>query len=623
MCGFAGFRDLRSGQPAASCLDAALAEIRHRGPDGEGKLLVDEFGFAHARLSIIDLTDAARQPMVDSTGRFVLLFNGEIYNYRELAKAYFPDDHSLNRDSDSAVLLAMYARYGRECLHHLNGMFAFAVVDLAARSVFLARDRFGEKPLYWVNTADCIAFSSELGALRRLMPEADWSIDPEALLLYHAIGSVPAPYTIYRAARALQAASWMTFDAQGRYDHGTYWGIAKHHFPPFVNRADAIAECKGHLLNAVSSRLVSDVPVGVFLSGGLDSGSILSLSHSLGTDVPEALCIDFPDPRFSEYPLAAQTAERFGARLHRSLVTPAEFNDNLDNFFRSADQPTTDGFNTHFVSMHAKQMGIKVWLSGVGGDELFGGYPSFRRMTRLTRLSTALQHIPLSALGRRLIERWLPHRHRWARLANLARPGDPALRAYQSLRNTIPAGMVTDLLSLRMQLQADHALHVVDGIYPDSAACTDDFQRASLFETTVYMASQLLRDIDNFSMAHSIEVRAPFLDHRLFEFAYGLPQTFKSEAGRLKPLLLDALVQPLPQTIASQPKRGFTFPIETWLRHDLASGFESYVLDPQNADFWDLEAVRRLWQAHLAGRVHWSVPWQFYAFARWYRGRYA
>lgn len=605
-------------------LDAALAEIRHRGPDGEGKLRVSEFGFAHARLSIIDLTEAARQPMVDRTGRFVLLFNGEIYNYRELAAAYFPDDHSLNRNSDSAVLLAMYTRFGRECLQHLNGMFAFTVVDLAARSVFMARDRVGEKPLYWVKTPDCLAFASEIGALRRLIPDADWSIDPEALVLYHSVGSVPAPYTIYRAARALRPANWMLFDAQGRQEVGTYWEPAGYGLQQPLDREEAIIACRGHLINAVRSRLVSDVPVGVFLSGGLDSGSILSLCHALGNDAPEALCIDFPDVGFSEYRLAAQTAKKFGARLHRSLVTPTEFNDNLDDFFSAADQPTTDGFNTYFVSLHAKGLGIKVWLSGVGGDELFGGYRSFRRLAKLSRLSSALQHAPLSVMARAWIEHWFPHRLRLARLANLSQRGNQAVRAYQTLRNTLPAGIVANyLLSPHMRHEAGQAQQVVDGIYPDPTLCKDDFQRASLLETTVYMASQLLRDIDNFSMAHSIEVRAPFLDHRLFEYVFALPSAFKSEAGRIKPLLLDALERSLPQAVLSQPKRGFTFPIETWLRRDLASTFESHVLDPHNAEFWDLDAVRRIWQAHLAGRVHWSVPWQFYAFARWHQRQHA
>ena len=622
MCGFVGFRDFRTGRPAASGLDAALAEIRHRGPDGEDRLLINEFGFAHARLSIIDLTDAAKQPMVDESGRFVLLFNGEIYNYRELAENHFADDHSLNRESDSAVLLAMYVRFGRECLKHLNGMFAFAVVDLATRSIFLARDRFGEKPLYWVKIKDCIAFASEIGALKRVVPDHDWSIDPDALLLYHGVGSIPAPFTIYRGVRALRAACWLEFDGRGESADGTYWALGgESHLKP-QDREEAVEGCRNRLLDAVQSRMVSDVPVGIFLSGGLDSGSILSLISTLGVQTPEALCIDFPDMRFSEYHLAAQTADRFGARLHRSLVTPEEFAANLESFFRSADQPTTDGFNTYFVSLHAKALGIKVWLSGVGGDELFGGYPSFQRIGRLIRLSRALQCILPPSFGR-MIELRFPHHYRWARVVSLGNKGDTASRAYQCLRNTIPARMVADLMSAAAQRDADYALRLIDGIYPDTATCVDNFQRASLMESGVYMASQLLRDIDNFSMAHSIEVRAPFLDHRLHDYVFRQQLRFKSQDGRNKPFLVDVLPNSLPMKVAMQSKQGFTFPIESWLRKDLRASFETCVLDPRNADFWDVSAVSRLWQAYLAGTIPWRVPWQFYAFSRWFRAHHA
>jgi asparagine synthase (glutamine-hydrolysing) len=622
MCGFVGFRDFRIGRPAASGLDSALAAIRHRGPDGEGKLFINEFGFAHARLSIIDLTDAAKQPMFDASGRFVLLFNGEIYNYRELAETYFPNDPSLNRESDSAVLLAMYVRFGRQCLKHLNGMFAFAVVDLTTRSIFIARDRFGEKPLYWVKTDNFIAFASEIGALKYVAPDCEWSIDHDALLIYHGIGSVPAPYTIYRAARALRAACWMEFDDRGQSTEGTYWTMGGESHSQPRDKEEAIEGCRNRLLDAVRSRMVSDVPVGIFLSGGLDSGGILSLISSLDVPTPEALCIDFPDKKFSEFRQAAQTAEGFGARLHRSLVTPEEFDSNLENYFSSADQPSTDGFNTYFVSLHAKALGIKVWLSGVGGDELFGGYPSFQRIGWLIKLSRALQCVLPPSFGR-MIERRFPHNYRWARMASLGGKGDAASRAYQCLRNPIPARMVADLMSAAVPRDSDAALRLIDGIYPDTASCVDGFKRVSLMESCVYMASQLLRDIDNFSMAHSIEVRAPFLDHRLFDYVFGLQPRFKLKDGRTKPLLVDALLNPLPATVAMQPKRGFTFPIESWLRTDLRASFEAIVLDPRNSDFWDIAAVRGLWHAYLAGHVHWSVPWQFYAFARWYRTHHA
>ena len=620
MCGLVGFRDYRDGFQAASKLDAALGALRHRGPDDAGTLIIDKFGFAHARLSIIDLTAAARQPIVDATGRFVLLFNGEIYNYRELADKHFSGDAHLNRASDTAVLLAMYVRFGRDCLKDLSGMFAFAVVDLQTKSVFLARDRFGEKPLYWVATSDCVAFSSEISALKRLLPDCDWSVDPAALLLYHAIGSIPAPYTIYRASRALRPGQWVEIDGSGGISEGTYWSVGESGFPVPRNRDEAIDGCRHRLLDAVRSRMVSDVPVGIFLSGGLDSGSLLSLISSLGAPCPEALCIDFADPQFSEYNRAAETARAFGAPLHRSVVTPEEFKAHLSGFFCVADQPTTDGFNTYFVALHAKALGIKVWLSGVGGDELFGGYPSFQRIDHLIALSQGLQ-LALPGFLPKLVTGRFPHRYRWARALYLGRPGDQRKRAYQCLRNVIPIEMARQLLSPTIRIDSRAALGLLDSVYPNTDGCADRFQCASAMETGVYMASQLLRDIDNFSMAHSLEVRAPFLDHELFGYVFALPQRFKNVRGRAKPLLIDSLPHKLPTVVSSQTKRGFTFPLEVWLKKDLRVSFEECVLDEQNSEFWDLQSVRSIWHAYLAGKVHWSIPWQFYAFARWIHAR--
>jgi len=598
-----------------------LSAIRHRGPDDASIWVDPPFGLAHARLSIIDLSDAARQPMLDSTGRFALVFNGEIYNYRELADKFFAEDTSLRRTSDTAVLLALYRRFGIDCVQHLDGMFAFAVIDREAKSIFLARDRFGEKPLYWLQTDGYLAYASEIAALRQLLPEYDWSVDAEALLLYHCMGSVPAPYTIYRGVRSLNAGCWIAFDTNRGAVERAYWRL-NDATPLTLDRHSALAGVRTRLVHAVRSRLVSDVPVGIFLSGGLDSSSILSLARSLDADVPDSLCIDFPDPRFSEYALASETARTFGSRLHRFLVTPKEFVAHMDAFFTAADQPTTDGFNTYFAALHARQTGIKVWLSGVGGDELFGGYPSFVRMGRRTMLSRVLQSlVPRSVIA--LAEQQLPYQYRLARILELGRPGMPCRRAYQSLRNTIPPAMAHELLSQTMRIKGSSVTQLLDRVYPGGDSCHDDYQRASLFESSVYMRYQLLRDIDNFSMAHSIEVRAPFLDHTLFEYVHQLPSAYKKADKRLKPLLLDALPRPLPDSVVYQPKRGFTFPLETWLRNELSQSWETIVLKRENAAFWDLHALASLWRVYLAGYLHWSVPWQFYAFAQWWRTRHA
>lgn len=622
MCGFVGLRALDGlAVERYERLSDALSSIRHRGPDGEERFQTSWLLLAHARLSIIDLTAAAQQPMLDSSGRYALTFNGEIYNYRELATQYLADDNEVNRNSDTAVLLAMYKRFGRECLKYLDGMFAFVVVDLQERTLFLARDRFGEKPLYMLQAQGMVAFASEMTALRRLFPDFPWEIDLVSLAIYHIVGSVPPPRTIYRNVHAVRSAHWMEIDSSGDVREGSYWCLAQaaaeHVATPMVSYVDTVARCQHYLLHAMRSRMVSDVPVGVFLSGGLDSGSILSLQAAQNFAALEALCIDFPDQRFSEYRLAEATANVFGARLHRSVVTPESFMEHLDDFFTISDQPTTDGFNAYFASMHAKALGIKVWLSGVGGDELFGGYPSFRRIGRLSRLSQLMQ---LSLPGA-VTDTWanyFPYYLKFSRLLHLCLSGDPVKRAYQGLRNPTPKSNVLSVLS-RESFAIDCDLTaVLDSLYPSTEYCRDDFQRASAMESGVYMGSQLLRDIDNFSMAHSIEVRAPFLDHELFGFVFSLPAQFKIREGNKKPLLIDALPYPLPGAVLEQPKMGFTFPVENWLKGHMASSFRNHVLTERNRMFWDISALENMWDMYMKGRLHWSVLWSYYAFARWW-----
>jgi asparagine synthase (glutamine-hydrolysing) len=324
--------------------------------------------------------------------------------------------------------------------------------------------------------------------------------------------------------------------------------------------------------------------------------------------------LDFEEEQFSESALAAATAEKYGVTLTRRIVKEEEFSSSLSDYFREMDQPTSDGYNTYFVSKFARELGIKVWLSGVGGDEIFGGYPSFRRMQRLTRISQLLQTVTTPAIAQ-FAAKLAPNRIRAERVVNLSRAGDPRLRAYQTCRMTLPLESARELFSGSLQRQLSVSL--LDGAYPNMPSYADDLQVACLFESLVYMQSQLLRDMDNFSMCHSIELRAPFLDHRLFEFCLSLPRRFRDNGTSKKALLIESIPDPLPRVISAGPKKGFTFPVETWIRRRFASEFEDAVLSEQHDDLWNREALTRLWRACQAGRVHWSVLWSFYALAQW------
>jgi asparagine synthase (glutamine-hydrolysing) len=620
MCGFVGIRgaarrDLPAETPQR--LRAASDALERRGPDGSGYFEQQGLHLAHRRLSIIDLSTAASQPMIDAAGHHAIVFNGEIYNYRELFERHCPQDGSVNGNSDTAVLLWLLARMGVDCLPLLDGMFAFAFADLRAHTLLLARDRFGEKPLYHVEHDGAFAFASELKALRSLLPQRSWTCDPEAEVIYASIGSIPAPYTIYRGVQALPQAAWMRVAADGSIARGSYWSLQDAPGSAPRDREEALAQTRERLLDAVSSRLVADVPVGVFLSGGFDSGAIVGLCEALGRTVSHALCIDFEEQQYAEYPLARRSADRFGARLERVVVRAEDFLDDIDRFFAAMDQPTCDGYNTWFVSKVAGRTDIKVWLSGVGGDELFGGYPSFRRLAGLARAALWAQRLGVSGLASGG-PGWSRYRPRLMRMLQLGEAGPPALRAYQTIRSIFPWRVASQLVETGSPRGDGYFRALIDGVYPAVRPAEDDFQHGSLYESRVYMGSQLLRDMDNFSMAHSIELRAPFLDHRLFESVYSLDRACKRIDGRTKPLLADALPKPLPEQVLAQPKRGFTFPIDRWLRGPLRERFESAVFEG-GAREGALEPVltRKVWQGFLDERVPPTSIWALFALSRW------
>jgi asparagine synthase (glutamine-hydrolysing) len=595
-------------------LDAALKLLTHRGPDASGRIDGAWLKLRHTRLTIIDLSASANQPLRSACGRYVLVFNGEIYNYQELYTRYLYGDPAVNKDSDTSVLLHLFMRFGKHCLTLLDGMFAFAICDLEARKLFLARDRFGEKPLYWISFGGIFAFASELRALRAALPELVCDFDTEACAIYHMVGSIPAPRTIYRKVSALLPGHWLNF-RDGEIQIGRYWSL-----PAPVERRNAqsyeeqLALTRERLLDAVRSRMVSDVPVGLFLSGGFDSGSILSLLSSSGFKGINAICLDFPETEFSEYRLAKQTSEKFDAILHRRIITAEEFAASLPAFFAAMDQPTSDGFNTFFVCRAARDLGMKVWLSGVGGDEIFGGYPSFTRLRTLSMLAKFLGLVPATLLESASSA---VRRHpKLNRVVHLGDGGSPYVRAYQALRNSFPWRLARSVLSPMWDGSWCFPA-ALDSFYPEPNPRADFFQMASLFESSVYMRSQLLRDMDNFSMAHSLELRAPFLSHKLFESVYLMDRASKKSSKQAKPLLANALVNPLPEEVTRQSKRGFAFPIERWLRSFIRRSFEDVAFDPALKGIWDQEAVRQLWAGHLAGRINWGMMWQLYAFARW------
>lgn len=616
MCGFSGVvlkkGNKKLSDKIESSLDKVIEGMNHRGPDDNGKFIHENIYLTHNRLSIIDLSESGKQPMIDYTGQYVIVFNGEIYNYELLYNKYFSNNDKINSKSDTSILIEMYKKFGKDCLNQLNGMFAFAIINLENNEIFLARDRFGEKPLYWINTDDYFAFSSELSGLRNLLPNLSLHISQKSLFYYLTNGYVPSPFTIYENINMLDPANFIEIkNFHNVIKCEPYWDLGNTEDVPTEDIEDKV---KNLFKESVKSRLISDVDVGLFLSGGIDSGSIMGACEEIGTPQKNALILDFEEEEFSEYEMANITATHYNGSVHKKIVTSRDFEEILDDFFESMEQPTIDGFNTFFVSKYAKEFGLKVWLSGVGGDEMFGGYSSFKHLKPRSKLSTLLQMIPDKTLSF-MANNIMPLNLKKNRILQIAINGNPFIRAFQSLRGSFPVFNAKKLM-LKGNL---FSIKDLDDIYPKhDLANLSDFNKSSLFETKLFMGHQLLRDIDNFSMAHSIEIRAPFLNHDLFQFVFNINDKFKYSSKTIKILLTKALTKRLPDKIINQPKKGFGFPVDTWIRTKLKDQIHKTIFDPRLEHLWDFDYLNKIWRSYLDGKINWDSIWTIYCFNRWY-----
>ena len=559
MCGIGGI--ISPGIEPSELKSRLLAmqeRLRHRGPDDEGSSVdaAAGAGLVHTRLAILDLSSAGHQPMASADGRYSIVFNGEIYNFLELRRELEQAGEHFRSRSDTEVILRLYQREGAACVRRLDGMFAFAIWDAVKKSCFLARDPLGIKPLYIWRRGEAFAFASEIRTLLRaeLGPKR---LCPTALRQYLLFGSVQEPRTLVDEIESLPAGHTMLWkDGSGQLDR--YWRL-QFAADPILPR-DAAALTRSALEDSVRRHFVSDVPVGIFLSGGKDSTAVVALARTAGLERVQTFCISFDDPQFNEGDLAARTAAHFGTDHHDWRMTAADGQSLLADYLDYLDQPSNDGFNTFCVSKFAHDRGLKVVLSGLGGDELFGGYPSFRQIPRMTawhrRLAVAG---PLRGLAGRLGER-LSDSHKIQRLGVfLASPGQLGA-AYWTMRAFFtPAeaerlvaaysGGVTEVLG--------------DGLFDDEPSgqptVEDD---VGYLETTRYMRNQLLKDSDVMSMAWGLELRVPLVDRKLVDAVARIPAGVRYADN--KRLLVDAVPE-IPAWIVSARKQGFRFPFERWI----------------------------------------------------------
>ena len=571
---------------------ATRDHMRARGPDGVGFWWSEDHrcGIAHRRLSIIDLSERASQPMVSADNRFIITFNGEIYNYPALRTELEAEGARFRTTSDTETLLHLYARHGEKMVHKLRGMYAFAIWDHDKRALFLARDPYGIKPLYTANDGWTFRFASQVKAL---LAGGQVSHDPEpaGLVGYHLFGSVPEPFTFYREIRALPAGHFQWVDEAGPREPRRFAHLAAVLAEGAQHRAAASelnARVQRATLESVSAHLLADVEVGVFLSAGIDSGALLGLMRDAGQQKIRAITLgfeEFADTAEDEVPLAAEVARRYGADHMIRRVGEREFENDLPAILEAMDQPSIDGVNTWFVSKAAKEAGLKVALSGLGGDELFAGYPSFRDIPRWRRRYGALARIPFwGRMARLVATAFMPEfaRRNPKALGVFEHAGDwPGcylLRRGLYLPHELP-GLLGEEISREGLRRLDFTRECKEQLRPDPGSNTI---RICILESSNYMRNQLLRDADWAGMAHNLEIRVPLVDWQLAKALSPSLATLVPGAGKQALALSPSF--PLPESILRRAKTGFVVPTGNWMTH--ASGKTNLPTKGQTSRAW-------------------------------------
>ena len=567
MCGIGGFFGVAGDQREMG--SRLLSALRHRGPDDEGLSQPHPAGMlVHTRLSIVELSADGHQPMLDRPNRGCeqnsLVFNGEIYNYRELQPELSAAGWPCRTRSDTEVILNAFRAWGPDCVERFRGMFAFCLVDRERGVAHLYRDRLGIKPLYLYRPAlGGLVFASEVKALLALGSDVVRpNVNSAALESYFAQGAVQGYDALVDGVTMLEPGSYLSVElATGReIRRRTYWELPTNPTAP-VSRADAVEALRHEAREAVRLRLISDVPTGIFLSGGIDSAAVLALATQLGSGSLRTLSIGFDVEGFDESGPAAATAAAFGAQHQTMRVSGRDILTALPAALAVMDQPTVDGANTYVVSKAARDAGLTVALSGLGGDELFGGYASFTDVPRAVKWK---RRLPFST-GASLVQR-IKRDRAGAKMAEaLRRPADPLAMYLLRRELFFPA----ERRSLHALPAASDGITGINRALAESlrsrSAGLDGANQISFFEIELYMRHMLLRDADAFSMAAPIEYRVPLLDHQLVETAFRAPGVWKKPDPRPKPLLLDLVGPGLPAAVWQSPKRGFTFPWGAWL----------------------------------------------------------
>lgn len=597
MCGICGciYYCLR-GQ-ALPLVEKMLDCLRHRGADSRGSVLVSsepEIVLGHTRLAIIDTSDAARQPMTDPETGNVVVFNGELFNYKELRAELQALGVELRSSSDTEVLLLSYRQWGIDVVPRLRGCFAFAMWDAREKKLLLVRDQLGSKPLYYAKRPDGMLFASEVRTL--LEAGVPKKISKCGLKSYLAFGSVQEPWTIVDGIEILPPGSMMICSGNDT-ETRLYWDPDLS--PKSWSSKEEVQEAVTNMLKEViSQQIVSDVPLGAFLSGGIDSSAIVGLIRSVYSGQINTFSIVFDDPEFDERQYARLAAERNDTHHTELLLDGQTMRKNLFPALEDFDQPCMDGLNTWFISKLVREAGITVAIAGLGGDELFAGYNRFERFVKLYKAARLVRHFP-AFLGAPMV--------RWGRSEKIRKFGQlfgNSDEPYFMVRRILSENQIGKLVRPEIASSDYHPAEIA-GV-PD-----DLINRISIYELKNYIVNTALRDADQMSMAQTIEARSPLLDHKLVELMLSIPGDMKLDPKVPKPLLVRAAGDRLPLGCVFRHKRGFVLPFDEYFKAELHDEIKRFS-EARGDSFFEPTGLKNMIAAYNAGRVNWSRIWMLY-----------
>lgn len=573
MCGIYG--QISSSKIDRNQFKSNLLKMNHRGPDDSGIFVEDNIGLGHTRLSIIDLSDCGHQPMIDISEKYVIIYNGEIYNFNDIKKSLQNKGYSFKSNSDTEVILYGFIEYREKIVSKLKGMFSFAIYNKNSREVFLARDHMGIKPLYYFKDSDNFIFSSEVKCLKNYSV----GINDESKILFLSLGSIPEPLTIFQNIFSFPKGHYAFF-SKNNLEITKYYEDS---YEPKTNESysEIVLNTKELLHKSVEKHLISDAPIGTFLSGGLDSSVLTSIAAKYKSDL-YTLSLDFNEQDLSENYYQQLIVKKYNTNHTNYIIDEKIFLENIHQFIDSFDQPTVDGLNTYFVSKAAIDSGLKSVLSGVGGDEIFYGYSTFKNAKKINVLNT----LPL------FITNLLSKNQKLKKL-DFLRIGDD-ISTYLPLRTVFSPIETAKILDTNVDYIYNVLIKNLNQYNPFNINQFDD--KISFLELNMYMKNQLLRDTDIFGMAHSLEIRVPFLDKDLVDYVLKVKSKHKFRKNINKSLLVDATKDLIPPEIINRKKMGFELPFKYWFKN--------------NIDTFDID--QNIKSDFLENKIHWSKVWSLF-----------